>query len=73
VVLGLAVTVVASRFDSVARIARSRGALVAGRVAIGVVAIALLPGTINDLHAVTVRDEPAAAPRSGVVSDALPT
>jgi hypothetical protein len=60
VVLGLALTLVVSRFDSVVRIARSRGALVAGRVAIGVVAIALLPGTIDDLRAVTVRDEPAA-------------
>ena len=73
VVLGLALTLVVSRFDRVTRIARSRGALVAGRVAIGVVAIALLPGTIDDLRAVTVRDETAAVSWPAVVNDALPS
>jgi len=73
VVLGLALTLVVSRSDRVTRIARSRGALIAGRVAIGVVAVALLPGTIDDLRAVTVRDETAAVPRPDVVNDALPS
>ncbi len=63
VVLGLALTVVVTRFDRVAQIARSRAALVTGRVAIAVGVIALLPGTVNDLHDVIVRDESAARHR----------
>jgi hypothetical protein len=72
VALGLALTVVVSRFDRVARIARSRAALITGRVTIGVVAVALLPGTINDLHDVIDRDVTAPAHKPGVVNDARP-
>jgi hypothetical protein len=71
VVLGLALTVVVTRFGRVAQIARSRAALVTGRVAIAVVAIALLPGTVNDLHDVIVRDESAAVPKPRVADEAL--
>lgn len=70
VVLGLALTVVVTRFDRVAQIVRSRAALVTGRVAIAVVAIALLPGTVNDLHDVIVRDESAALAKPRVANEA---
>lgn len=61
IVVGLALTVVVSQFGRAVRVARSRAVLVTGRVAISVVAIALLPGVITDLHDVIVRDDPAAA------------
>jgi hypothetical protein len=58
--LGLGVTVAVSRFDRVAQVVQSRRALIVGRVAIGVLALALLPRTVSDLHDVIVRDEAAA-------------
>lgn len=58
--LGLAVTVAASRIEPVVRFAHGRGALVAGRIAVGLVALALLPGLVADLHDVIVRDDDTA-------------
>jgi hypothetical protein len=63
VVVGLAVTVAASRFELVVRFARSRGALLAGRIAVVLLAVALLPGTITGLRDVIVRDGDATASR----------
>ena len=63
IAVGLAIAVAASRIEPVVRFARSRGALVGGRIAAGLVAVALLPGTITDLHDVIVRDDtPTSAP-----------
>jgi hypothetical protein len=44
---------------------RSRTALVAGRVAVGLLTLALLPGALSDVHDIIVRDEPAASPAPG--------
>jgi hypothetical protein len=62
IVVGLAITCAASRVGPVVRAVRSRGALLAGRIAIGVAAVALLPGTIIDLRDVIDRDDGIAAP-----------
>jgi hypothetical protein len=59
--IGLGVTVAVSRFDRVTQVVQSRPTLIAGRVAIGVLALALLPRTVRDLHDVIVRDEAAAS------------
>jgi hypothetical protein len=53
------VTIAASRIRPVVRIARSRGALLAGRIAMSVAAVALLPGAITDLRDVIDRDDAA--------------
>jgi Ca2+/Na+ antiporter len=55
IVLGLVLAVAASRVNAAQRIARSRGFLVAGRVAIAVVALVLLPGAVLDLRDVISR------------------
>ena len=60
-VAGIAITVALSRVDGVVRAVRSRGTLLAGRLAIGVVALAFLPSTLVDLHDVIVRDEATSA------------
>jgi hypothetical protein len=60
VALGLGVAVAASRFHRVAQVVQSRPTLIVGRVAIGALALALLPRTVSDLHDVIVRDEAAA-------------
>ncbi len=60
-VLGLVGTIAVSRFVPAVRAARSRGALVAGRIAGCVAVVALLPGMIIDLRDVIVRDDPAGA------------
>ena len=60
-ILGLALTIVFSRIVPAVRVAHSRGALLAGRAALCVAALALLPGTIIDLHDVVVRDTAAGA------------
>ena len=66
VVVGLAITIAASRVEPVVRFVRSRGALLAGRIAVVLVAVALLPGAIADVHDVIVRDDVAAAsPQDG--------
>jgi hypothetical protein len=60
VVVGLAITVALSQIGSVVRVARSRAAIIAGRIAVSVAVVALLPGTITDLRDVVVRDDAAA-------------
>jgi hypothetical protein len=70
---GLVVTVALSFVDPVVRAVRSRTALVAGRVALGVLTVAVLPGALSDLHAIVVRDEPAALRASAVVSSQVPS
>lgn len=62
-VVGLAITVTASRIEPILRFVRGRGALVAGRIAVVLVAVVLLPGTIADVHDVVVRDDDAAVSR----------
>jgi hypothetical protein len=60
VAIGLAITIAMSQIEPVVRLARSRGALLAGRIAVGLLALALLPGFITDVHDVIVRDDAAA-------------
>lgn len=55
IAIGLVLALVVSRVDAARRIARTRGFLVAGRIAIAVVALALLPGTVADLYDVVFR------------------
>jgi len=59
-VLGLVITLVFSRSAAVLRVARSRGVLVAGRVALVALALVLLPGVIADLQDVINRPTAAA-------------
>jgi hypothetical protein len=63
IVVGLAVTLVASQIEPIVRFARSRGALLAGRIAVVLLAAALLPGTIIGVRDVIVRDDDAATSR----------
>jgi hypothetical protein len=56
-VVGMAVAVLATRIGPLVRTLRSHAALVAGRLAIGFVAVALLPGAVIDVHDVIVRDD----------------
>ncbi len=58
--VGLALTIGISRIVPAVRAARSRGALMAGRIAVAVAALVFLPGTIIDLHDVIVRDDGSA-------------
>jgi hypothetical protein len=60
VVAGLAIAIAVSRSGPIMRCARSRGALLAGRVVVGLVVVALLPGAVIDLRDVIVRDDTAA-------------
>ena len=53
--IGLVLTLAASRIGAAQRVARSRGFLITGRVAIIAVALALLPGTLIDLRDVISR------------------
>jgi hypothetical protein len=62
---GLAIYIAASRSGPLVRFARSRGAVFAGRVAVGLVAVALLPSTVADLHDVVDRDDIAASGQVG--------
>jgi len=55
IALGLGLAVALSRVDAAQRLARSRGFFVAGRVAIAVVTVALLPGAVVDLRHVLFR------------------
>jgi len=59
--IGLAVTLVGSRVGPLVRALSSRSAVVAGRVALALVSVALLPGTLVGLRDVIVRDAPAVA------------
>jgi hypothetical protein len=58
--VGLALTVAVSQIGRAVQVAHSRTALLAGRIAVSVVAVALLPGTVTDLRDVIVRDDTAA-------------
>ena len=60
VVVGLAITIAASRIEPVVRFVHGRGALIGGRVAVVLVTVALLPGTVTDVHEVIVQDDDAA-------------
>jgi len=60
ILAGLVIYIAVSRSGPIVRFARSRGALLAGRVAVGLVVVALLPGAVTDLHDVIVRDDTAA-------------
>ena len=57
VAAGLVVAVAASRIGALVRAARSDAALLVGRLALGAVALAYLPGAVADLHDVVVRDD----------------
>jgi hypothetical protein len=56
--LGLLVVVVVSRLGPAVRAVRSRAVLVGGRIAVAILAVALLPATVADLIDVIDRDEP---------------
>ncbi len=59
ITVGLAVTAIASQIRPVAQAAQSRAVLVGGRIALAVLAVALLPGTVTDLRDVIDRDAAA--------------
>jgi hypothetical protein len=61
----LVITIAASRSEPVVAFVRSSGALVAGRIAVLLLVVAMLPGSIADLRDVIVRDDITAglAPR----------
>lgn len=61
IVVGLAITLVATRVRPLVAAMRSRTALLAGRIALAALALVLLPYTTVDLRDVVVRDSPAAA------------
>jgi hypothetical protein len=65
IVAGLAIAIAVSRSGPIVRFARSRDALLAGRVAVGLIVVALLPGAVADLHDVIVRDDTAAPTHVG--------
>ena len=60
IAVGLVITIAASRIEPVVRFVRSHGALLGGRIAVVLLAVALLPGTITDVHDVIVRDDDTA-------------
>ncbi len=60
ILVGLVITIAASRIEPVVGLVRSRGALVGGRIAVVLLAVALLPGTITDVRDVIVRDDDTA-------------
>jgi hypothetical protein len=62
-VFGLAVTVVVSQIGPAVRALRSRAVVVGGRIAVGVLAAALLPSAVIDLSHIIVRDEVAVVGR----------
>jgi hypothetical protein len=64
--VGLVVAVVMDRVPAVMRAVRSPRIVTAGRVALAVVALALLPGAVADVHDVVVRDDVAANPSSAL-------
>ncbi|MGH9021875.1 MAG: hypothetical protein ACRDV9_02030 [Acidimicrobiia bacterium] len=58
ILAGLVATVGLSQVGPVVRAARGRATLVIGRLAVGAVAVALLPGTVLDLREVVIREGP---------------
>jgi hypothetical protein len=69
IAIGLAITVALSQIPSVVRALRSRAAIVAGQIAVSVVAVVLLPGTVTDLHDVISREVPVTAGARGSAAD----
>ena len=65
VVVGLATTVVLWQIGFVVRVARSQAAIIGGRIAVSVAAVALLPGTITDLRDVIVRNDAGTVSTAG--------
>jgi hypothetical protein len=57
VAAGLVITIAASRLEPVVAFVRSGGALVGGRIAVLLLVVAMLPGSIADVHDVIVRDD----------------
>ena len=57
VAVGLVITIAASRIEPVVAFVRSRGALVGGRIAVLLLVLDMLPGSIADVHDVIVRDD----------------
>jgi hypothetical protein len=62
---GLVIAVVGSQSGFAVRAVRSRATLLAGRIAIAVVVVLLLPGTVTDLGDVIVRHDDVASSNSG--------
>ena len=54
VMVGLLLALLGSRSSAIVRVVRSRGTLIAARVAFAAVALALLPNTLVDLHDIVV-------------------
>jgi hypothetical protein len=63
VVVGLALTIAVSRIVPAVRAIHSPGALLGGRIAVCIAALAFLPGTIIDLRDIILRDDTAADAR----------
>ncbi len=59
--LGLVIALIGSQIDPVVRAVRSRAALLAGRIVVGIVVVSLLPSTITDLRDVIVRHDDVAS------------
>ena len=59
--IGLAIALIGSQVGLVVRAVRSRAALLAGRIAVGILVVFLLPGTVTDLRDVIVRHDDAAS------------
>jgi hypothetical protein len=59
--IGLAIALVGSQVGLVVRAVRSRAALLAGRIAVGILVVFLLPGTVTDLRDVIVRHDDGAS------------
>jgi hypothetical protein len=57
VAVGLVITIAASRIEPVVAFVRSRGALVGGRIAVLLLVVAMLPGSVADVHDVIIRDD----------------
>jgi hypothetical protein len=72
VAVGLVITIAASRIEPVVAFVRSRRAVVGGRIAVLLLAVALLPGTIIDLHDVIVRDDVTAGSHRAAEERARP-
>jgi hypothetical protein len=62
---GLVVAVVAGRVPALVRAAGSPRLVMAGRVALAAVVVALLPWAVADMHDIVVRDEATVNPSSG--------
>jgi hypothetical protein len=61
IVMGLLLAIVVSRLGFVVRVVRSRAVVRGGQLVFALLALALLPGAISDVHDVIVRDGAAAS------------